>query len=497
MGSSVVTFRSDLPMVDMVRSVPDTPHRWIVWPAWQYRVCAPVVEQEELNLFQHAVLQLCQIGVRQSDRIAAALRLHPALVDVVVGELTRFDYLDGIRRPTTAGQEALVTGEVDPQDTQVAYVFQDVFTQTLWPGAEVNPRYADVAWDQGGPFLHSGSKGRPGPPRRLTAVALPARPVPQPPDALAILEAVRRRKPRRAGGGRPPRAIRRVSIVDAEPTLVWLSTCLYVGSHGEEETWQARDPFAGRPSPMLRGFVLARVDHDDGIRQVLGELTGGPAEKRAVNLYQSDLLVRRDVAARLELEFGLRATDDPELCGLLVAVETAYLRSGGGHGRAANEHTVTYAARTIELLLRRMVATYQPAGPVLAELGVNNSLRQQVVVDICHDLSLGSPGRLRALPWHQISRAFAGDHVNRNVLLAAAVLGVLRIDVDHPLTSFGPRRPGFADDWDRLGDLRNDGSHAAISNPSADEVEWSRDLAHEMVRAYLRSVSDPARETAG
>ncbi|MEH1098620.1 hypothetical protein [Micromonospora sp. CPCC 205561] len=486
MDSSAATFRSDLPVVDMVRRSPDVPHRWLLWPAWQYRVCAPLADQDELNLFQRGVLGLCRVGVRDTEEMAAALRLHPALVRVVVGELARFGYLDEIRRVTEAGREALVTGEVDPQDTQVAYVFQDVFSQTLWPGAEVAPRYADVSWDQSGPFLRSGSKGKPGPPRRLVPVRLPDGLTPQPPDAVTILDAARRRRLRRPDGQAPGAAIRRVSIVDSAPTMVWLSTCLYVNRQGGEEVWQARDPFAPRASPLLRSFVVSRTDHDLGLKQVLADLTGGTAEKRAVDLYAADLDVRRDVEEQLALGLGLRAADDPELCRLMVAVEAAYLRSGEGRGRAANEHTVTYAARTVELLLRRMVAGHRPPDPVLGELRRNETLRRKALAEVCRSVGFGPPGRLARVPWQKVEEAFAGDgHVNRHVLLAAALLSVLAGRPGHPLLRFGQRQPGFIDAWNLLGDLRNDGSHAAISDPAPDEVEWARGLAHDMVRACL------------
>ncbi|MEU4639757.1 hypothetical protein [Micromonospora sp. NPDC023814] len=492
MDSSVATFRSDLPVVDMVRRIPDVTHRWILWPAWQYRICAPVAEQDELNLFQRGVLGLCRVGVRRTEQIAAAMRLHPSLVRVVVGELTRFGYLDEIRQVTEAGREAFVTGEVDPQDTQVAYVFQDVFSQTLWPGAEAAPRYADLAWDQGGPFLRSGSKGSPGPPRRLVPVHLPDGLAPQPPDAVTILDAVRRRRLRRPDGQAPPRAIRRVSIVDPAPAMVWLATCLYVNNPGEDEVWQARDPFAPRASPLLRSFVVSRTDHDQGLKQVLADLVSGTAEKRAADLYEADLGVRRDVEAQLELRFGLRAADDPDLCRLMVVVEAAYLRSGKGRGRAANEHTLTYSARTIELLLRRTVAEYRPDSQVMAELRRNETLRRRTLDTVCRTIGFGPPGRLASVPWHDIEEAFAGKgHVNRHALLATAVLSVLDGRPGHPLARFGQRQPGFVNAWDLLGNLRNDGSHAAISDPTPDEVEWSRDLAHDMVDAYLSSL--PAR----
>ena len=79
------SFKRDTPVMDFSPYRPAThsryaERRFILWPAYSYRIVAPRPRNRPLNLLQRAVLNLCRAGVRELEEMGKKLAIHRAVL---------------------------------------------------------------------------------------------------------------------------------------------------------------------------------------------------------------------------------------------------------------------------------------------------------------------------------------------------------------------------------------------------------------------------------
>lgn len=481
--------------------------RWILWPARQYRVVAPVLGERHLNAFQRAVLGLTLAGIRDTGEVARQLGLVRDLVGLIESDLTGLGYLASDHTVTDQGWQAWRDGYLDPSRVVVTHVYQDPFTGQLWSAAEARPQWVSAHWDRAHPRLALGAAGQPGRNHRALVVWPPAGEHPGLPTAEEVVDAAARAaradRPNRRGlspdgAAIPERISQRVSMISDHGLAVFLPFVLLAsgrsdaGDDGRSPTWFAFSPFTGRHSDFARRIVTLRCETNKALRQCLEGLLGRPADSFMVEYDRLTEEIRRQKVEFIERRFGHRIQAHPELRQQLVVLEAGYDSAvARGHSASQRELAVLYSWKCCELMLRQMVRAFRIAVTDLNRLpqdrkGFRHELGQAAQeigltygdVRQLHD-AVNSPDRVVDL-----LRKPKGWS-NAPVLVAATVLGARHHPAHHPLRTLAPRYAHLIPDLLNLNRDRNDSAHAGPADIPEELVRSGRALAHDLTTAFL------------
>lgn len=262
--------------------------KFLLWPAWAYRVVAPRVRQRRLNVLQRAIMGLCRTSVHRADAIARHLSVHEDLAAFILSELVDLGYLDQHGSLTEHGAKVLEDDSFETQEMVAGYVFQDPWSGELWPRFVESLDYCEVELNENGfPSVLLGTTGKPQRHRPFTTLPR-AQFSPSTPNAAAVVQAVaqhRRGLRFKDADDHDGEAIgdfvasgvqiSRVSFVEETPQAVFLLTYLYVPESDVGATdWYVCDPFGLGQSVRLRRRVETVMHEDKGLFSVVNQLVG-------------------------------------------------------------------------------------------------------------------------------------------------------------------------------------------------------------------------------
>jgi hypothetical protein len=137
----------------------------ILYPILAHKIHAPVINDLELNIFQKYVLSLLNKGNYSLEKIAGWLCLDPLLIKTIAVELSNKGLLNiNTLVISTKGQE-LVKGtfswfnNAENFKKDIRYIFQDVFTQDIYPVIMPFDEFQENVWLEKGQ-LNIGTKGK-------------------------------------------------------------------------------------------------------------------------------------------------------------------------------------------------------------------------------------------------------------------------------------------------------------------------------------------------
>lgn len=135
---------------------------YILWPAYMFQVVAPEPRPRQINLLQKHVLNFCEAGINNAQKIASFLGIEWELAGYILLELQSMAALDDDFLPTKAGKELLAEEKADNPRMVSGYVFQDPFTGKYWPRFVSELLYVDVEYDiKARARLKLGTQGKP------------------------------------------------------------------------------------------------------------------------------------------------------------------------------------------------------------------------------------------------------------------------------------------------------------------------------------------------
>jgi hypothetical protein len=482
----------------------------VLWPAWAYRITAPVLQKRGLDLFERAVLGLCQAGVRVPERIGEMLGLDVRLCAHILDRATMVGHLDRHREPTEQGKESLRTGSViESSEWRVFYVFQDPFTWELWPRTveQLVDAYI-VTIREGEAILQLGTAGRDD--KLRARRILPKAGMPPPPDTAQVLAAAsadradRRVAPvrefERANGLEPAAVpedvvgdrgpgvlggdgsgVLRISFIGAaEP--VFLVGFVEANNAGmgvaPAEGWVAHDPFGVGHSEMLRTLIDRYAPDDSQIDQEIQQRVDAAAERAGKRLQAAEQEARGPLAARLVDAIGPEIRDDKAAFDLMMGVEIAVAR--GDRVDAINQ--VMLATQMLyEELLRRMAVAY-PIPPDVKRAFTSSARSRRAGLELAaqavgfHTLPTLYDQDLPGQP----AKAYVKDLVPHCLLAAAS-----SAHPTHPLRRMAKRRPDLLTALEALNPLRNRAAHGASDTTSVQDAQWCRTVALEGARELV------------
>ena len=257
---------------------------YLLWPAFAYRVVAPIPKKRKINVLQKAVLAMRRAGGGAVREMSSRLFLHEKLVAYILQELQYLGYVNGDYAITSSGLSALSEEILEQHEMVAGYVFQDPETGDLWPRfVDHLDYYCEIELRSDGfPTLIFGSKGKPWKIPAFTVLPKECRKItPMPTD---IIRAARRHKftHRHLGSIEwdeeefdaetpDPIYIDRVSFLEEEPDPVFLATFLYLGEDAGS-SYHVCDPFGMGASPYLRRRVDQETKVNKGLYSVIGRM---------------------------------------------------------------------------------------------------------------------------------------------------------------------------------------------------------------------------------
>jgi hypothetical protein len=253
----------------------------IVYPIISYKIYAPVIEDLELNIFQKYILSILNKGNFTLDQIAAWLNLDILLIKTIAIELANKRLLDNNSLIITDKGKDLIEGSfswfnnAEDLKKDIRYIFQDVFTQELFPVNLAFDNFKKIKIADKKIFI--GSKGsqdevsfkliKPST-KNLNDV--------QKPESDEVLIAIQKYASKFIPNPKDdlkkiPNAIH---FLGDEPDLIFCAFWISIDSKNKtEENIKITDPFNIYEEPFwLKDIILKAKIHNDDLKDVFHEL---------------------------------------------------------------------------------------------------------------------------------------------------------------------------------------------------------------------------------
>lgn len=502
---------------------------WVLWPAWAFRVVAPEVRPDGVNLLQKAVLGVLRASRLTAAELGARLGVHPELAAFVATELETQGRIDAEWKVTKRGIE-LIDEERDEFASLVpGWVFRDPWNESLWPFVAPSLEYAPTGRDEKGyPVLELGTTGKPWrqsvwmqyPPSERGA-ELPAGEFAAAgtPDAREILRAAlrhkrRERRSRHFGGWEDEDIeltspvgldLNRISSIEAKPEPVFLVSYLYVPRDGDDgdRDWHACDFFGRGSDPALRQLVFRVADADEKrhlarrLDRLLGRTLHGDFDSLRRAVTGREHQARRLLDQALTIDVHRHGTAEP-----LAEVIEGWLELRDLANAAGQRHRRSVLAtcrRTLERLFREVADAWPLAGTA-DRLSGNAEMNAEVLQAAADEVGLAElPESLRGVKRYQIRLASDNNDSWRLRPLVAATLLRAEGQNDHPLRSAAEKAPDLLVWVERVtkrgGEAVHDGDDGQFDDDAVDtSVQDTLRIAGLLLALPVRPIKEIRRD---
>jgi hypothetical protein len=485
--------------------------RYLLWPAWAYRVVAPEVRERQLNVLQKAVLGLCRAGVSTPEGMGAKLHLHPNLMAFIAGELQEQRLLDHRGLPTERGLEVLEEETLKSRRFVVGYVFQDPWSGELWPRFVERLQQVETQLKPNGyPELLLGTTGKPDPIKPY--MHLPGRVLsPITPEAADILDVTRRHgRALRHSDPMPEQEeegsafelgsidIDRVSLIEEQPQPVFLTTYLYVpedaGSAGD---WYVCDPFGLGASSFLRRSIERQMEQAPSLRDQVDQLLGRALGERAneIKAWMEQLRAKAELAVEQRLTFQVRRLP---YYSHLLEMEQAYHeveQLGAESSNPKLRGALLAARRVTEALVGQLLRVHRSPG-ILLRLSREPEHSGRVYAATAAALGLETPIP-EALA--NVKRSLVEgvlkypDSWRLRPMIVAALLSA-RDDGQHPFREAARREPRLLHELEAVASTAGPELHGGDGAPSMTAVQQTVSRVYRVVE-LLSGLAEGARHS--
>lgn len=285
----------------------------IVYPILAHKIYAPVIDDLELNIFQKYVLSILNKGNFSLDNISEWLSLDIILVKTIAVELANKNLIDINTMHITKKGKELIEGtfswfnNADSLKKDIRYIFQDVFTQELYPIVlQFDNFQENVRLEKG--QLIIGTKGKKDSydyklikPDTISFNRI------RKPENEEILDALQKQVKKYVPDSKydlkkVPNAI---TYLGEEPDLfycaMWISS---EQNNKQEENIEISDPFnVYDDTYWLRNSVLKAQQQNDILQEVIHKLVYNIEEEEMANVSEFMILLDKDLNKELNQKF--------------------------------------------------------------------------------------------------------------------------------------------------------------------------------------------------
>lgn len=288
-------------------------HDLIIYPVLAHKIFAPVIDDLKLNIFQKYILSILNKGNFSLDKIAGWLSLDLTLVNTIKNELANKDLLDSNTLIVTAKGKDLIEGtfswfnNAESLRKDIRYIFQDVFTQELYPIVLPFENFQENVWLEKGQ-LTIGTKGKRDQfhyqlikPNNINLNKI------RKPNTEEILNALNKHVKNYAPDSKNdikkiPNAVR---YLGEEPDLfycaMWISS---EQNNKQEENIEITDPFnIYNDTYWLRNNVINAQKHSDILKDVIHKLLFNIEEEEKEKVSEFMLLFDKELDQELNQIF--------------------------------------------------------------------------------------------------------------------------------------------------------------------------------------------------
>ena len=281
----------------------------IVYPILAHKIFAPVIDDLDLNIFQKHILSILNKGNYSLDKIAKWLSLDIDLVKTIAAELANKDLLDINTMSIKSKGKGLIEGSfswfnnMDGLKKDIRYVFQDVFTQELFPVVLPFDNFQENVWLEKGQ-LKLGTKGKKDSfsyeliePKNLILSSI------RKPEIQEILSIIKKDADKYIPNSKNDlkEVSNAVNYLGEEPDLFYCA--MWVSSeknNKEEENISISDPFKIYDDAYwLRNIILNAQKQNDALKEVIHKLVYNIEEEEKIKA--TEFMMSFDIELEKEL----------------------------------------------------------------------------------------------------------------------------------------------------------------------------------------------------
>lgn len=487
---------------------------YLLWPAWAYRIVAPMSSERRINFIEKAVLGFCRAGIIRASEIADRIHIHTDLSAYIMKGLQEKNYIRDDGLPTKRGNELLESENIQYPEMKAGYIFQDPFTGELWPRFEEKLNYIDTERNAKG-FLELifGSKGKPW--HQNVHIHFPEKNAPPfQPDTGEILRKLRQynKAVKNAEHGEyyededlldhemEKISLKRIDFVDEEPDPVFLTTYLYIPRDERDGfDWYVCDPFGLGYSPFLRRSIESQKDNSKkGLYSVLQRLLGkSPLE--TIDDHR-ELFKRFSAEAALETENRLTLSIRNFNVYKHLNDMGAALKEADFIGEKCSDRklrSILNEARTSLESLFSDIKNKFPTDGVWKKLYSNG--RPNPDRNFCQIIYKGAsktigfdniPDSLLSVQPNQIkSVADYDDGWRLRPAIMASLLAAIH-QPDHPICSAAKKQPDLLDKLDNIAEIAGKGAHATERKFDLNSVKAIVENVYEIAELLLKPLME-------
>lgn len=478
--------------------------RFLLWPAYGYRVLAPRATRKKTNLFQKAVLGFCRSGQTDAAVIANFLHLDTDLVTYILVELRRAGLLNVDYLPTIEGNK-LLQEELDeaPAEIVTGIVFQEPWQNKLWPRVMEKVEFApaEIRGEEKFPVLVLGTKGNP---REywpfVKRVGLDATPFT--PTSIDILNALRRHKRDLARGGSPSSFaeiedeeilimdvdvpdLEKIELISEEPEPFYLTTYIYIPEvDARPGEWYVCDPFGIGASSLLYKYIEQQLSNDLVLKEFIDRFlieVFGEKDSSGTDSLTLEELAKEEVKSKLSVFIETYPFFDQ-----LVAMERSFQEVGLYPSEPPKDKlgdVLIKAGKALEAVFAYLRSRFPIDSVTEIYATPDWQYRYSLLNDISENLGFRTPipRNLANYPPKNIHRAAKNGSGTLGERLVIALL-TARKEPEHPLRKVANHMPDLLERISMIIKIRGFSAHDTRYEISMAEVEKQLDISYQIVR---------------
>jgi len=315
----------------------------ILWPVWAYRVVAPKIVNQNINVLQKVVLGMCRVGETRIKKMDDKLNLGSDLIAHVFNELIMKGLIENDGTLTERAKDFYKDDALGDAEQTVGYVFQDPWSGSLWHRFKEDPFNnlieIKVNNNSSGLILKLGTTGSP---KMIPAFRVfpPNECVPTTPNSREILFAVQKfkrlLKNKRYAlkqNNRQPihdvpdevEGIHKISVIEEEPVPLYLVTAIHLNQkNSESKTWFATDPFGLGESWDMRKQIEEKLPEIPSLQDKIKRFIGEEISAGIDNYEQFMKNIEEKAVISLEKMFSKEMYNCPGLFESLLSLQSRY-----------------------------------------------------------------------------------------------------------------------------------------------------------------------------
>lgn len=481
--------------------------RYLLLPAWCYRVVAPRVSSRKINILEKAVLGMCHVGAFTAVEIGEKLDIGTDLAALVIKQLSDRGFINRQGLLTDKGFKILETENLETQDLVAGFIFQDVWTGELFPRFMERQEYIDVKYNNDGyPDLVFGTTGKPDYKRAFMPLPVDNT-IKKQPSSSEILQAVRKHSKALRYQNSEDRDddddawnfeqvpdLKRISFVEEEPIPIWLSTFIYLPENEFTSTsWNICDPFGLGDSHRLRRKLEIQINKNSnlrGVQKLIQEMIGEYADKSGTDFNDFMQIINEEAEFIVEDKLTLDIRKWDSLFDDLVAMERSHIQAKNLDNQKylfdKLDDILIKAQKTIERLFLIIREEY-PTNDNWKIISQNDRKHNKSILNGIADklgFDIPLPNSLLYVKWGKIKSASDyGEGSLRSHLLTALLTA--RNDSNHPLYLVAQKAPDMLIKLNTLAELRDKSGHSTNQQLEILEVSQQVSTVYDFVAIIL------------